>query len=57
MTFREWLSLKWHEHKQEVELYEKKFPEYDMAYYFKTYKWWLKREYQYQQKNINKVIN
>lgn len=49
-TFRMWLQEKWFEHKDEQLLLGQKQPDYDLAEYFKRYKYWLKREYRHQTK-------
>lgn len=49
-AFRHWINEKWMEHKDELFIWEKKFPEYDANYYFRKHKWMLKRMYQEEQK-------
>jgi len=47
-SFRHWLQNKWYEHKDELESYGQDLP-YSAKEYFARYKYWLKREYRYQQ--------
>lgn len=49
MNFQNWLRNIWLENCQEHDVYGE-LP-YTMQEYFQKYKWWLKREYRYQQKN------
>jgi len=49
MTFRSWCQSKWYEHIDELESYGQKLT-YDSIEYFQKYKWWLKREYRFQNK-------
>jgi len=44
-NFRCFLQEKWMEHKNELMIWEKRFPEYDDKYYFNKHKWMLKRMY------------
>jgi hypothetical protein len=46
-AFRSWLGRMWFDHKTEFEMYNRRFPDYTEAEYFKKYRWWLKREYQH----------
>ena len=46
--FRLWCQAKWYEHLDELDGYGQKPPTYSSSHYFKTYKYWLKREYQHQ---------
>jgi hypothetical protein len=48
-SFRMWCTEKWFEHKDELEAYKQPLP-YTSQEYFQRYKFWLKREYQHQQK-------
>lgn len=41
--FRSFCWEKWYEHKDELLIWEKKFPEYDSTYYFRKHRWLLKR--------------
>ncbi len=50
MTFREWLSGMWQRHQEEIDQEMGMMPEYDLKTYFKTYKYWLIREYKHQMK-------
>jgi hypothetical protein len=52
MTFRHWLHEKWLEHQDELESYGQTLS-YDLKEYFARYKYWLKREYRYQQGATN----
>lgn len=47
MNFRFWIREKWYEHLAELDSLGIKC-EYDQQYYFNKYRWWLKREYRYQ---------
>jgi hypothetical protein len=53
MTFRHWLSEMWLNHKDEYIDIGQPVPEVNLAQYFQTYKYWLKREYRHQQGSIN----
>jgi hypothetical protein len=44
-TFRHWLYNVWLEHKTEILQYSGQDPDYDLQWYFKKYKWWLKKIY------------
>jgi hypothetical protein len=44
--FRSWCNEKWMEHKDEVYIWEQKFPEYDSTYYFRKHRWMLKKMFQ-----------
>ena len=44
-SFRLFVTEMWFKHKDEIFLWENKFPEYDDKYYFKKHKWTLKRMY------------
>jgi hypothetical protein len=48
MTFRLWLQEKWYEHLDELQLLGQPIPKYDIKEYFNRYKYWLKREYRFQ---------
>jgi hypothetical protein len=50
-AFRKWCNDKWQEHLEELEGYNLPRPQYTSSHYFKTYKYWLKREYQHQRGN------
>ena len=45
-SFRNWLAELWRENCEELDGYGQ--PRYTLAEYFGRYKWWLRREYQYQ---------
>ena len=47
LPFRHWLQHKWHEHRDELESFGS-VCDYDHKEYFAKYKYWLKREYQFQ---------
>ena len=47
-NFRIWLQKIWMQHKQETFTWSGHFPDYEMAYYVSKYRWWLRREYRYQ---------
>jgi hypothetical protein len=49
MTFRQWLQQRWYEHCNEFESWNHRMPDYSLKEYFTRYRWWLKREYLYQQ--------
>lgn len=51
MNFRFWCREKWYEHLDELQLHGYTSVPYSQQEYFNRYKWWLKREYQSQQKN------
>lgn len=46
--FRNWLRNKWYEHLEELATYGEPAPKYSSDFYYKTYKWWLKREYRHE---------
>jgi uncharacterized protein CbrC (UPF0167 family) len=50
MNFRSWCQEKWYEHIDEMVTFAGKAPGYTAREYFNKYRWWLKREYQYQHK-------
>ena len=43
--FRQWLTNKWFEHKDELDNWAQAAPDYGMQDYFQKYKWWLRKEY------------
>jgi hypothetical protein len=45
-SFRQWLNELWRENCDELDGYRQ--PRHTFEEYFTRYKWWLKREYQYQ---------
>ena len=47
MNFRSWCHEKWMEHQDELASYGQKLT-YTSKDYFQMYRWWLKREYQFQ---------
>lgn len=48
MKFRIWCQQKWYEHVDEIILITGREPAYMAKDYFAKYKYWLKREYRYQ---------
>lgn len=50
--FRGWLNDRWLEHKDEVLKYTGQPCDYDLGVYFNKYKWWLKKLYKEQHKNV-----
>ena len=48
-AFRWWCSEKWMEHRDELFLWEKRFPEYDSTYYFRKHRWMLKKMFKEEQ--------
>ena len=46
--FRAWLQEMWLQHLDELESYHLPSPAYSLAIYFRTYKYWLRREYRHQ---------
>jgi hypothetical protein len=50
MNFRIWCQEKWYEHVDEMISDTGKPPVYHPKEYFQKYKWWLKREYRFQNK-------
>jgi hypothetical protein len=52
MNFRFWCKEKWFEHMAELELYKQPLP-----YTANMYKFWLKREFKFQQANENEKSN
>lgn len=48
MSFRQWCQEKWYEHCNEFEGWFHKLPDYSPQEYFAKYKYWLKREYRFQ---------
>ena len=45
-SFRSWLEDLWRENCDERDQFRQ--PRYTIQEYFRRYRWWLKREYQYQ---------
>jgi hypothetical protein len=43
--FSNWLREVWMQHKDEVEMWTKSSPDYDIKHYFNKHKWWLKMEF------------
>ena len=50
-SFRDWLKDLWYENCEERMQWGN--PKFTLSEYFKEYKWWLRREYRYQQRKIN----
>ena len=46
--YRNWLRHKWYEHLDELLSYGEPHPQYSADFYYKTYKWWLRREYRHE---------
>jgi hypothetical protein len=44
-NFRNWLQEIWMQHKDELEIWTKSSPEYDIQHYFEKHKWWLKLQF------------
>lgn len=50
MTFRLWLQEQWYQHLQELEAWGQPAPAgYTVKQYLGKYRWWLRREYRFQQ--------
>jgi len=49
--FRTWVNEIWHENRAEYEAFNQQG--YSLEEYFNRYKYWLKREYRYQQRQSN----
>ena len=49
MNFRQWAREKWYEHVEESRVWEGVEPTGTAQEYFAKYKYWLRREYRYQQ--------
>lgn len=49
--FREWVRNIWLDNCDEHDMFRE--PKLNMSEYFQKYKYWLKREFQYQQKGSN----
>lgn len=54
--FRAFLNDKWYEHKDELLLWENKFPEYDREYYWRKHRWLLKKMYQDKKRDDIKAV-
>lgn len=52
MSFQRWLQLIWLEHIDEILSWTGHPPKYTAKDYFAKYKWWLRREYQFQQRKV-----
>lgn len=52
IPFKQWLQQIWLEHNDEVLSWTGSMPTYTSSDYFNTYKWWLRREYQYRFKKV-----
>ena len=48
-NFRSFCNDKWFEHKDELFLWEQRFPEYNSTYYFQKHLWMLKKMFVDQQ--------
>jgi hypothetical protein len=53
MNFRLWCKEKWFEYRDEILMWGGKDPIGSEQEYFAKYKWWLKREYQFQRNKDN----
>ena len=53
MNFRRWCQEKWYEHVDEMINLTSKPPVYHPSEYFANYKYWLKREYKFQEGKDN----
>ncbi len=53
--FQIWLQRIYMDHKDEANAYG--FPTCDAATYFRMYKYWLKREYRHQQKEVEQLCD
>ena len=49
-SFRHWVQEMWYDHVDELNAYYNQTPHYSSKDYFNKYKFWLKREFQYRQK-------
>jgi hypothetical protein len=49
-SFRNWLEDLWRENCDEHDSWSQ--PRYTLEEYFSRYKWWLRREYRFQQRNL-----
>lgn len=45
MSFRQFVTEKWYEHKDEILMWTRTVPEYDAEYYFRKHRWLLKKMY------------
>lgn len=50
-SFRDWLKDLWYENREERAAWGN--PALSLKDYFNQYKWWLRREYRFQQRNKN----
>ncbi len=50
-SFRDWLKDLWYENREERAAWGN--PTLSLKDYFNQYKWWLRREYRFQQRNKN----
>ena len=53
-SFRHWVQEMWYDHIDELDGYNR-LPQYSSKDYFNKYKFWLKREFQHQQKKNKEV--
>ena len=52
MTFRQWLHEQWLQHTDELRDWGQPVPvDYTVKQYLAKYRWWLRREYRFQQNN------
>jgi hypothetical protein len=54
ISFRQFCTEKWYEHRDELMLWEKKLPQYDADYYFSKHKWFLKNIYKVEVLGVDK---
>lgn len=45
MNFRRYVQEMWIVHREELEYWEKRVPDYDAKEYFKRFRWWLRDQY------------
>jgi hypothetical protein len=57
MGFRQFVTEKWFEHKDEILSWTRSVPGYESDYYFHQHKWMLKKMYQEWKKEVDKGVN
>ena len=57
MEFRQFVTEKWFEHKDEILDWTRSVPNYDADYYFRQHKWMLKKMYQEWKKEVDKDVD
>ena len=55
MEFRQFVTEKWYEHKDEILAWTRSVPEYDSTYYFRQHRWLLKRMFQEWKKEVDNL--